>query len=87
MFDSIGLETITTVHQNGSILNDNKKHEFFSKMSNSQNEVALKADGLCKTYNGYYEAVKDVTFSVNLGEVCTMSIHKIKFEKTIYHFF
>lgn len=48
--------------------NGDAKHAFFGKLG-SPTEVALKADCLCKTYDGHQEAVKDVTFSVKSGEV------------------
>lgn len=65
---STDLESITT-NQNGvNIPNGDAKHEFFGKVT-KPTEIALKADSLCKTYNGKNMAVKDVTFSVKTGEV------------------
>lgn len=65
---STDLESIATSNQNGIIPNGDAKHSFFGKVG-SPVEIALKADSLCKTYNGNNEAVKDVTFSVKSGEV------------------
>lgn len=53
---------------------------FYSKTGHL-NEIALKADSLCKTYNGNHEAVKDVTFSVKTGEVKTVTIYLFSFEE------
>lgn len=63
---STDLESITT--SNGSVANGDTKHAFFGKLGTPA-EVALKADSLCKTYDGVHDAVKDVTFSVKSGEV------------------
>lgn len=67
-FCSTHLESISTSNQNGGVANGDAKHAFFGKLGTPA-EVALKADCLCKTYDGMHEAVKDVTFSVKSGEV------------------
>lgn len=53
---------------NGTVPNGDAKLALFNK-AGTQTEIALKAESLCKTYNGNNEAVKDVTFSVKTGEV------------------
>lgn len=65
------MESITT--SNGSVANGDTKHAFFGKLGTPA-EVALKADSLCKTYDGIHDAVKDVTFSVKSGEVMTITM-------------
>lgn len=75
-FYSTDLESITTSNQNGAIPNGDTKHAFFSK-AGSHTEIALKADSLCKTYNGHHEAVKDVTFSVKTGEVSKIPVTSV----------
>lgn len=67
------LETVASVHQNGSAVKDIKKHSIFSKFGQSHGEIAMKADSLCKTYDGTHEAVKDLTFTVKTGEVCCLA--------------
>lgn len=67
-FCSTRLESITTSSPNGRVANGDSKHSFFGKLD-AQAVVALKADSLCKTYDGNHEAVKDVTFSIKSGEV------------------
>lgn len=62
------MESVSTSNHNGAVANGDAKHAFFGKLG-SPTEVALKADCLCKTYDGHQEAVKDVTFSVKSGEV------------------
>lgn len=72
------LETIASVQQNGSAVKDIKKHSIFSKFGQSHGEIAMKADSLCKIYNGTHEAVKDLTFTVKTGEVCCLA-HQLAF--------
>lgn len=57
---------------NGSLKKtiNSKKDSFFFKLSSPNALVALKADSLCKTYNNNHVALKDVNFSVKVGEVC-----------------
>lgn len=62
------MESVSTSNQNGNAANGDAKHVFFGKFGTS-GEIALKADSLCKTYDGIHEAVKDVTFNVKSGEV------------------
>lgn len=69
LFFSTDLEAIITSNQNGALANGNGKMGLFDKVGATNVEVALKADSLCKTYNGNYMAVNDVTFSVKTGEV------------------
>lgn len=66
-FRSTHLETIAT--SNGAITNGDVKHAIFGKLGTPA-EVALKADSLCKTYDGHHYAVKDVTFNTKVGEAC-----------------
>lgn len=68
------LESIST--SNGSVANGDTKHAFFGKLGTPA-EVALKADSLCKTYDGVHDAVKDVTFSVKSGEVMAIIMANI----------
>lgn len=66
-FCSTNLESIAT-NANGVIANGDSKPQMFDKFNAQTPEVALKADSLCKTYDGHRYAAKDVTFCVRSGE-------------------
>lgn len=68
IFNSTDLEAIITSNQNGFLANDNTKSALANKV-NHPVEIALKAESLCKTYDGNHLAAKDVSFSVKMGEV------------------
>lgn len=61
------MESVATVNGNGTIANGDTKHQLFNNKLNAP-EIAMKADSLCKSYDGRHDAVKDVTFSVKSGE-------------------
>lgn len=84
------LETVASVQHNGSSIKDIKKHSIFSRFGQSYGEVAMKADSICKTYDGTHEAVKDLTFTVKTGEVCafgsSFGFHELKTISSPPHF-
>lgn len=75
------METITTVHQNGTILADNLK----KPDNHDTTEYAMKVENLTKNY-GQHEAVKDVTFNVKLGEVSNQTRFSIENKMKICNF-
>lgn len=68
IFNSTDLEAIITSNQKGFLANGNTKSALANKVKNPV-EIALKAESLCKTYDGNHLAIKNVSFSVKMGEV------------------
>lgn len=63
------MEAITTVHQNGLRIADEKKYDLYNQFG-VEDQNALHVEKLCKVYKPNHHALKDVTFSIKTGEVC-----------------